>query len=132
MIEDLEEGAAAPSRRAHVVVAFFLLVVVCVVGWAAVSSQVFRGPYATPDPSGGVTFSVRFTPAPFTVPQPAAVSGPGGLGCVVPGGTSVSYIFVNGELVTVTRPSATSKTPLCAAFYLSLQQSLVPIDRRAR
>ena len=132
VIEDLDEGAGASRGPMLVRVISVALVVVAVIGWAALQLPALRGPYATPDPSGGVNFKARFTPAPFASVEPAAVAAPGGLGCVVPGSVSISYVFVGGQLVTVTKPSATSNSSTCAALYLSWQQSRVPVDRSPR
>ena len=130
MIEDLDGGAGGPRHVAVIRVVSVILVLGALIGWAALQSPALRGPY-TPDPRAGASLKVRFTPAPFVSAEPAAALAPGGLGCVVPGSVSVSYVFVGGQLVTVTKPSATSNTPACIALYLYRQQP-VPVDRFAR
>ena len=103
MIEDLEEGAAARDRRGHMVAASILLVVGCIIAWAAATSTAFQGPFATPAPSAPV---FRYTPEPSTRLDPAVgafvfVYRPV---CVIPGGTSPQVVFVGEQIVTLTRP----------------------------
>ena len=64
MIEDLEGGDIGPSRAPFIRAISVALVVAAVVGWAALQQPALRGPYATPDPAGGVTFTERASPSP--------------------------------------------------------------------
>jgi len=51
MIEDLDGAEGGPSRRAHTRIVSVALVVATLVGWAAASSPILQGPFATPDPN---------------------------------------------------------------------------------
>jgi len=137
VINDLEGGDPGPSRAGFVRAASIVLAFSALIGWAAVSSTVFRGPFATPHPAANAAALLadagpRHTPMPFVRIEPASVSGPGGLGCVVPGSITTSYVFVGGQLVTVMKPTATSASAPCATFYISWQRDLLPTDRLAR
>ena len=144
MIEDLDGGDVGPKRAPIVRALSVVLALSALIGWAAVSSIVFRGPFATPHPSANAAAVLadaapRYTPMPFVSIQPASVAGGPGSGCVIPGGLTTTYVFVNGALVTVTKPAPTSASTSCAALYLSLQRTpgapldrVLPLDRVAR
>jgi hypothetical protein len=59
VIEDLDGGDSGPSRAPLVRGISVALMLGTVIGWVALQSPVLRGPYATPDPRGGVVFSPR-------------------------------------------------------------------------
>ena len=59
MIEDLDGGESGASRAPIVRAISVVLVLATAIGWAALQSPALRGPYATPDPRGGVVFSPR-------------------------------------------------------------------------
>jgi hypothetical protein len=137
VIRDLDGGDPSPSRAGVMRAISVVLAFGAIIGWAALSSPVLlRGPYATPDPAGGVSFAKldrpRFTPAPFVSVEPAAALAPGGVGCIAPGAVSTTQVFVGGQLVTVSRPVSLSVDPRCETFYLQWLRSRLPIDRIAR
>ena len=59
MIEDLDGGDAGPSRAPFIRAISVGLLVATAIGWATLQQPSLRGPYATPDPRGGVVFSPR-------------------------------------------------------------------------
>ncbi|OLC55369.1 MAG: hypothetical protein AUH85_09460 [Chloroflexi bacterium 13_1_40CM_4_68_4] len=141
MIHDLDDGDLSPSRAEFVRAISVVLAFSALIGWAAVSSTVFRGPFATPHPSANAVAVLadahpRYTPTPFVSIEPASVAGGPGAGCVIPGGLTTTYVFVNGGPVTVVRPAPTSASTSCAALYLSWGQRPVAVplhlDRVAR
>jgi len=135
VIEDLDGGDVGPRRALIVRAISVVLAFSAIIGWAAVSSTAFRGPFATPHPSANAAAVLanaapRYTPMPFVSIEPASVAGGPGAGCVVPGGLTTTYVFVNGAPVTVVRPAPTSASTSCAMLYLSSQRTLgVPLDR---
>jgi hypothetical protein len=128
VIQDLDGGDPGPSRVGLVRTISVALAFGAIIGWAALSSPVLlRGPYATPDPAANAAALLadaapRYTPMPFVSIEPASVFGGPGAGCVVPGGLTTTYVFVNGALVTVVKPTATSASISCATLYQSLGQ----------
>jgi len=141
VIEDLDGGDVGPTRAPIVRAISVALAFGALIGWAAVSSTVFRGPFATPHPSANAAAVLadaapRHTPMPVVSIEPASVSGGIGAGCVIPGGLTTTYVFVNGALVTVTKPAPTSASTSCAALYRTLGQLPLavplPVDRVAR
>jgi hypothetical protein len=73
VIEDLDGGDIGPSRAPIVRAISVALVVAAAIGWAALQQPALRGPYATPDPSGGVVFSPRPSDATLTFLDGAAI-----------------------------------------------------------
>ena len=144
MIEDIDGGDIGPSRAPIVRAISVVLAFSAIIGWAAVSSTAFRGPFATPHPSANAAAVLanaapRYTPMPFVSIEPAAIAGGPGAGCVIPGGLTTTYVFVNGGPVTIVRPAPTSASTSCATIFLSSQRTLgtpldriLPLDRVAR
>jgi hypothetical protein len=111
VIQDFDGPEPAPSRRGHTLVISFLLLLGVVAGYAAVSSPELRGPYATPRPLPSVVSAPRFTPAPAGSVEPASLTTLGfSFVCVVPGSAQLTWIFVNGQNVTVTSPTGQNMT----------------------
>ena len=82
-----------------------ILVLAALIGWAMLQSPALRGPYATPDPSGGVTFSQRtpITPAPAVVQLAVPVnSATSPFACMQIQQTRTGYGFVGDRPVTLT------------------------------
>ncbi len=89
------------------------LAVGTLVAWAAVSSLVFRGPFAEPKPSESVAPPPRSTPQSFIFLDLASTVG-ATHGCIVPGSVHQETVFLGGQTVTMTRqltPSATCAPP---------------------
>jgi hypothetical protein len=53
VIEDLDGAGPSPSRARAVTAISVVLAFGAIVAYGAISSPLMRGPYATPDPSGG-------------------------------------------------------------------------------
>ena len=104
MIEDLDGAAAGPSRVAVVRVISVVVVLVAIIGWAALQSPALRGPYATPDPRGGVTFTKPALSSPSVLEnwQPVTVASP--VSCMQIQQLRTSYGFVGDQPVTLVRP----------------------------
>lgn len=119
MITDLD-GSDPPPRGGHARATTVVAILGAVIAYAAVSSLTFRGPFQEPSRSAAPT--VRFTPAPFGVIDPAAVTS-AVAGCIVPGSVSVQTVFVGGRSVVITRPvtAGASCLPL-------LRERSVPLD----
>ncbi len=126
MIEDLDGGDRAPSRARALTAVSVVLVLGAVLAYGAVSSQIFRGPYATPDPSGGpardLITKVRYTPAPFASVDPAAYFSSVGGGCVIPGAVYSTTVFVGGQQVVFERAATVNPLSWCAIYWRDLSR----------
>jgi len=109
VIEDLDGGDVGPSRAPFIRAISLALVVSAAIGWAALQQPALRGPYATPDPSGGVAFTERASssPAPklFVIQYLQSGTAASTFSCLV--GQSqqsrTGYGFVGGRSVTLIR-----------------------------
>jgi hypothetical protein len=153
VIEDLDHGDPGPSRAGAVRAISVVLALGALIGYAALTSPTLRGPYATPDPGAGVSFTKldvpRYTPEPLTlINSPVSAIW---IACAPRGFvyTTTGSVFVNGQPVSVTGPdrqvtgvpepkgqSAGVNVPVPLApgvrSYCLVPEPPVPFDRFAR
>jgi hypothetical protein len=79
VIEDLDGADHFPSRARALTAISVVLALGAIAAYGAMSSPFMRGPYATPDPSGGpareLLSKARYTTAPFASIEPAEFIG---------------------------------------------------------
>jgi hypothetical protein len=103
VIEDLDGGDIGPSRAPVVRAISVALVVAAAIGWAALQSPALRGPYATPDPLGGVTFTERASPNPAALHVQPVTVGLSPFACLQIQQVRTGYGFVGDHAVTLVR-----------------------------
>jgi hypothetical protein len=104
VIEDLDGGDVGPSRAPVVRAISAVLVLAAVVGWAALQRPALRGPYATPDPRGGVSFVERASPNPAVLQYRQPVTQFSPASCMQVQQLRTSYGSVGDHPVTLVRP----------------------------
>ena len=126
MIEDLDGGDRSPRRGRAVTAISVALALGALAAYAAISSTVFRGPYATPDPRGGIDLNavgrMRYTPTSLSSADPAAYFGKLGGGCVVPGASYATTVFVGGRSVVFERPITVNSSSWCVIFWADISR----------
>jgi len=124
---DLDGGDNSPDRAGAVRAVGVALAIGTLLGWAAMSSTAFRGPFATPYPSPilhGAAVQPTYTPAPTAAIDNAAKVFT--IRCVVPGEVFSTTVMVNGQPVRFSVPLAQSSSLACAS------PAPLPFDRFAR
>jgi hypothetical protein len=104
VVEDLDGGDTGPSRALILRATSIVLVLATAIGWAALQSPALRGPYARPDPAGGVTFAERASTERSVLEnwQPVTVSSP--VSCTQIQQLRTGYGIVGDHAVTLVRP----------------------------
>ena len=137
MIEDLDGADRSPSRARALTAVSVLLALGAIVAYGAMSSPLMRGPYATPDPSGGPAreflSKARYTPAPLASIDPAAFIGRPGQGstwCVAPNAVFSTVVFIGGRQVVFAQPVSRNTNSTCTVGWFELLMPL-PLERFA-
>ena len=125
---DLDGGDTGPSRAGAVRAVGVALAIGTLLGWAAMSSTAFRGPFATPYPSAilhGAAVQPTYTPAPTeSFNNNAGRFVP--IRCIAPGTVFITTVFVNGQPANFSVPLTRSDSLACAS------PAPLPFDRFAR
>jgi len=104
VIEDIEGAESGPSRRAHVRALSVIVIALAFIGYAAMSSATFGGPYATPNPNQRA-LDMLASPRPTTARSVSSLSSFPFL-CAQPQ-VRTGYGFVNGRPVIIERVAPT-------------------------